>query len=105
MAFRNGISVRERIACSAARPRSREVLEFDLHQSGSLEILVPRRYGQLVTPTGTRTPSNRVKTVDEILATISNEKHRRIFELLVREWQESGYVVKPGTVGASFQAK
>ena len=82
-----------------------EVLEFDLHQSGSMEILVPRRYGQLATPTGTRTPSNRVKTVDEILATISNEKHRRIFELLVRNWQESEYVVKPGTAGASFQAK
>jgi len=82
-----------------------EVLEFDLHQSGSMEILVPRRYGQLATPTGTGAPSTRVKTVDEILATISNERHRRIFQLLVAEWEESGCLVKPGTVGASFQAK
>jgi hypothetical protein len=82
-----------------------QVLEFDLHQSGQLEILVPRRYGQLAIPNGTRTPTKPAKSVDEIVATILNEKHRNIFELLVREWQGGGHLVKPGSVGASFQAK
>lgn len=82
-----------------------EVLEFDLHQSGPMEILVPRRYGQLATPNSTRTPTKPLRTIEEILAGISNEKHRRIFGLLVSNWRENGNVVKPGTVGASFQAK
>jgi len=82
-----------------------EVLEFDLHQSGPMEILVPRRYGQFSPPEGTRTQTKPVKTIDEILATILDEKHKRIFALLVKVWQEAGQLVKPGRVGASFQAK
>jgi hypothetical protein len=81
-----------------------EVLEFALHQSGQMEILVPTRYGQLSTPDGTKAPKP-IKTIDEIAATISDEKYRRMFLLLVQLWQEAGNVVKPGTVGASFQAK
>lgn len=85
---------------------SLEVLEFDLHQSGPMEILVPRRYGQIAGPDGTRTTVKPTgKTVEEILATISNEKHRRIFEMLVKLWLEAGNLIKPGTVGASFQAR
>ena len=82
-----------------------EVLEFDLHQSAQMEILVPRRYGQLAAPDSTRTPTKPVKSIKEILAAISNERSRRIFESLVNNWQENGNLVKPGTSGASFQAK
>jgi hypothetical protein len=81
-----------------------EVLEFALHQSGQIEILVPTRYGQHSAPDGTKAPK-AIKTVDEIAATISDEKCRRLFLLLVQLWQEAGNFVKPGTVGASFQAK
>jgi hypothetical protein len=82
-----------------------EVLEFDLHQSGAMEILVPRRYGQLSSSERTTAQQKSVRTTDDILAAISIEKHKRIFALLVHLWQEAGNLVKPGTVGASFQAK
>jgi hypothetical protein len=81
-----------------------EVLEFALHQSGQMEILVPTRYGQLSAPDGTKSPKP-IKTIDEIAATISEEKYRRMFLLVVQLWQDAGNFVKPGTVGASFQAK
>jgi len=81
-----------------------EVLEFDLHQSGQMDILVPRRYGQLSAPDSTKA-SKPIKTIDEITATISDEKYKRMFLLLVQLWQDAGNFVKPGTVGASFQAK
>jgi hypothetical protein len=81
-----------------------EVLEFVLHQSGPMEILVPTRYGQNSVPDGTK-PPKPIKTIDEIAATISDEKYRQMFLLLVQLWQEAGNFVKPGTVGASFQAK
>jgi hypothetical protein len=82
-----------------------EVLEFDLHQSGPMEILVPRRYGQLSSSEATRTQQKSAKTTDEILETISIEKHKRLFRLLIELWQEAGHLVKPGTVGASFQTR
>jgi len=81
-----------------------EVLEFALHQSGKTEILVPTRYGQRSTPDGTK-PAKSIKTIEEIESTIADEKWRRTFSLLVQLWQESGNFVKPGTAGASFQAK
>jgi hypothetical protein len=81
-----------------------EVLEFALHQSGQTEILVPTRYGQHSAIDVTK-PPKAIKTVDEIAATITDEKYRRMFMLLVQLWKEAGNFVKPGTVGASFQAK
>jgi len=81
-----------------------EVMEFALHQNAEMEILVPTRWGQL-SPSDDTKPSKPTKTVDEIAATISNEKCKRTFMLLVQLWQDNGNFVKPGTVGASFQAR
>ena len=78
-----------------------EVLEFDLHQSGPMDILVPRRYGQLSVQSDRATASNPIRTVEEIIAIAPDQK----FSLLVKLWQEAGHFVKPGRVGASFQAR
>jgi hypothetical protein len=81
-----------------------EVLEFALHQSGQIEIIVPTRYGQLSTPdsAGTTPP---VKTIEELVATISNEENKRMFLLLLKLWQDAGNPVKTTRIGVAFQAK
>ncbi|MBV9744127.1 MAG: hypothetical protein JO099_10210 [Acidobacteriia bacterium] len=51
-----------------------EVLEFDLHQSGQMEILVPRRYGH----NGTPPPTRPVKRIDEIMVAIAGSRRMRM---------------------------
>lgn len=82
-----------------------EVLEFDLHQSGPMEIIVPRRYGQLSALPDAPKATKPTKTLDQIVSALPDEKGKRVFSLIVQLWNQDGYFVKPGRVGASFQAK
>lgn len=80
-----------------------EALELELYANGELEILVPKRYGELNQPKEPQ-PGKAALTFDEILQNCPNDHSRELLGLLGTLWEESGNLVKPGTVGASFQA-
>jgi len=81
-----------------------EALELDLYKQADLEIIVPRRYGQLNQPQEVQS-GKRILTFSEILQNSPDDDSRRLLELLGELWTEAGNSIKPGTVGASFQTR
>jgi hypothetical protein len=80
-----------------------EALELELYKQGLVEILVPQRYGQLNQPQKSQS-SKKTLTFEEVLQGCPDDHSRNLLRLLGELWEASGNNVKPGTVGASFQA-
>ena len=81
-----------------------EALELELYRQGGIEILVPKRHGQLNQPQEAE-PPKRVLTFEEVLENCPDDHSRKLLALLGSLWDAGGNYVKPGTVGASFQAQ
>jgi hypothetical protein len=78
-----------------------EALELELYIDGKTQILVPKRYGNDVTP-----PADRPKelTVDKMLERSEGLARERL-QQLVDLWSARGNPIEPGTQGASFKAE
>src|SRR5262249_35503268 len=81
-----------------------EALELELYRQGQIEILVPKRHGQLSQPQETQL-TKKILTFDEVLKNCPDDHSRELLALLRSLWESNGHYVKPGTVGASFQAQ
>jgi len=81
-----------------------EALELELYRQDQLEVVVPQRYGQLNQPRKSQS-GKRALTFGEVLLGCPDEHSRSLLSLLRELWEGSGNHVKPGTVGASFQAQ
>jgi hypothetical protein len=79
--------------------------ESGLPGSGFTDLLVvPKRHGQLNQPQETQ-PAKRSLTFEEVLENCPNDHSRTLLAVLGRLWDAAKNYVKPGTVGASFQAQ
>jgi hypothetical protein len=81
-----------------------EALELELYRQGQVEILVPQRYGQLNQPQESA-PGKKILTFAEVVENCPDDHSRSLLRLLGELWEAAGNSVKPGTVGASFQAQ
>jgi hypothetical protein len=81
-----------------------EALELELYKQGQVEILVPQRYGQFHQPQQLLS-SKKILTFEEIIQNCPDDHSRNLLRLLGELWETVGNYVKPGTVGASFQAQ
>lgn len=81
-----------------------EALELELYRQGQIEILVPQRYGQLNQPQESQS-GKTILTFEEVLQNCPDDHSRKLLSLLGELWVVAGNHVKPGTVGASFQAQ
>ena len=80
-----------------------EALELELYKQGQVEILVPQRYGQFQQPQQSQA-IKKILTFEEIIQNCPDDHSRNLLRLLGELWEVDNYV-KPGTVGASFQAQ
>ena len=81
-----------------------EALEIELYKQGQFEVLVPQRYGQLNQPQQPQS-SRRILSFEEIVQNCPDDHSRGLLRTLGELWETAGNYVKPGTVGASFQAQ
>lgn len=81
-----------------------EALELELYKQGQFEILVPQRYGQLNQPQESQA-GKKILTFAEVVENCPDDHSRTLLRLLGELWEAAGNSVKPGTVGASFQAQ
>jgi hypothetical protein len=81
-----------------------EALELELYKQGQFEILVPQRYGQLNQPQESQA-GKKILTFAEVVQNCPDDHSRTLLRLLGELWEAAGNSVKPGTVGASFQAQ
>jgi hypothetical protein len=81
-----------------------EALELELYKQGQIEILVPQRYGQLNQPQESQS-GKTILTFEEVVQNCPDDHSRKLLSLLGELWEGAGNHVKPGTVGASFQAQ
>jgi hypothetical protein len=81
-----------------------EALELELYKQGQVEILVPQRYGQLNQPKESQS-SKKILSFDEVVHNCSDDHSRNLLSLLGEMWKAADNYIKPGTVGASFQAQ
>jgi hypothetical protein len=81
-----------------------EALELEFYRNGATEVVVPQRYGQLNQPR--ESPSGRKSlSFQEVLQNCQNDHDRDLLRMLGELWEAEDNAVKPGTVGASFQAQ
>ena len=80
-----------------------QALELRTYGLGDLEILAPQRHGEFVPPVQPSSVPSTL-TMEQVLSNCPDDHSRGLFKLLMDLWQELGYEVKPGTVGAAFRA-
>ena len=82
-----------------------EALEIELYKQEQTEVLVPRRRGQLSSPSQQSGDGTRKKlNMSEVIASCPTAHSRELLEFVNTTWLGLGNAVVPGTVGASFRA-
>jgi len=81
-----------------------EALELELYQQGQVEVLVPKRHGQLAQPQDQQL-ARKILTFEGVVENSADDHSRMLLSMLGGLWESGGNYVKPGTVGASFQAQ